>query len=90
MKAVLITLATVSLVTAVGAAEGGPDAAVPAVPAVSEGGVEILRVPRQMQLDPRMQLLMPEAIDGEQVEEKALRDGDLISLGGLELTYKEA
>ena len=29
-------------------------------------------------------------VNGEQIEEKALRDGDLISLGGLELTYKEA
>ena len=63
MKSVLITLATVTLVSAVAAARSGPDVAVP------EGGVEILRVPRQMQLDPRMQLLVPEAIDGEQVEE---------------------
>lgn len=29
-------------------------------------------------------------VNGEQIEEKALRDGDLISLGGLELTFKEA
>lgn len=29
-------------------------------------------------------------INGEQVEEKALRDGDVVSLGGLELTFKEA
>jgi hypothetical protein len=28
-------------------------------------------------------------VNGEQVEEQALRDGDLLSLGGLELTYKE-
>ena len=28
-------------------------------------------------------------VNGEQVEEQALRDGDMISLGGLELTYKE-
>ena len=28
-------------------------------------------------------------VNGEQVEERALRDGDLISLGGLELTYRE-
>lgn len=28
-------------------------------------------------------------INGEQVEEQALRDGDTISLGGLELTFKE-
>ncbi|MBL9121016.1 MAG: S8 family serine peptidase [Phycisphaerae bacterium] len=32
------------------------------------GGVEILRVPMQPQLDPRMQILMPDAIEGEQVE----------------------
>ena len=29
-------------------------------------------------------------VNGEQVAERALRDGDLISLGGLELTFKEA
>ena len=29
-------------------------------------------------------------INGEQVAEQALRDGDTISLGGLELTFKEA
>ncbi|MBK9945254.1 MAG: DUF3662 and FHA domain-containing protein [Kouleothrix sp.] len=29
-------------------------------------------------------------VNGEQVEEKALRDGDVVSLGGLELTFKEA
>jgi len=29
-------------------------------------------------------------INGEQVAEQALRDGDIISLGGLELTFKEA
>lgn len=29
-------------------------------------------------------------VNGEQVEEHALRDGDAISLGGLELTFKEA
>src|SRR5262245_60386096 len=29
-------------------------------------------------------------VNGEQVEEQALRDGDIISLGGLELTFKEA
>jgi len=29
-------------------------------------------------------------VNGEQVEEQALRDGDTISLGGLELTFKEA
>ncbi len=29
-------------------------------------------------------------VNGEQIEEKALRDGDVISLGGLELTFKEA
>ena len=28
-------------------------------------------------------------VNGQQVEEQALRDGDLISLGGLELTYRE-
>jgi hypothetical protein len=28
-------------------------------------------------------------VNGEQVEEQALRDGDVISLGGLELTFKE-
>ena len=29
-------------------------------------------------------------VNGEQIEEKALRDGDIISLGGLELTFKES
>jgi Protein of unknown function (DUF3662)/FHA domain len=29
-------------------------------------------------------------VNGEQVAERALRDGDVISLGGLELTFKEA
>jgi hypothetical protein len=29
-------------------------------------------------------------VNGEQVEEQALRDGDVISLGGLELTFKES
>ena len=29
-------------------------------------------------------------VNGEQIEEKALRDGDTISLGGLELTFKES
>jgi len=29
-------------------------------------------------------------VNGEQVEEQALRDSDVISLGGLELTFKEA
>ena len=29
-------------------------------------------------------------INGEQVAEQALRDGDTISLGGLELVFKEA
>ena len=29
-------------------------------------------------------------VNGEQVAERALRDGDIISLGGLELTFKEA
>jgi pSer/pThr/pTyr-binding forkhead associated (FHA) protein len=29
-------------------------------------------------------------INGEQIEEKALRDGDTISLGGLELIFKES
>jgi hypothetical protein len=29
-------------------------------------------------------------VNGEQVAERALRDGDMISLGGLELTFKEA
>jgi hypothetical protein len=28
-------------------------------------------------------------INGEQIEEQALRDGDVLSLGGLELTYRE-
>lgn len=29
-------------------------------------------------------------VNGEQVAERALRDGDVVSLGGLELTFKEA
>jgi pSer/pThr/pTyr-binding forkhead associated (FHA) protein len=29
-------------------------------------------------------------VNGEPVEERALRDGDVISLGGLEVAFKEA
>jgi hypothetical protein len=29
-------------------------------------------------------------VNAEQVAERSLRDGDLISLGGLELTFKES